>query len=492
MGFPALEEFLKLETVDCVKVLLEKNYKRNKLVEKLAKKNPGRIETLYGNVGETVDVKRAIEGCSYLFNLAGVIPPRSDKHPNDSYIANELGVKNIVEALKSHPEIRFVDVTTMALYGHRDKKNPFIRVGDPLFGGVFDFYTTHKLRGELAVLESDIPYFTIIRQTAMIYTDMLTGNLDSGIIFHTPFNGPIEWSTAEDSARLLAAIVREDTAGRLDMNNFWRKIFNLGGGEQSRVTGFDTIQGGFSLFGGSAKKFYEPNFNVTRNFHGGFFIDGDELDKLFHYRRENIADYWGKIKKAHPAVSMAKIVPSGLIKQFGIKRNFKDDLAPAYWYKHNDEARLIAFFGGIKAYENLPASWEDFPLWDYSAAKDLSCYKPIDYGFDIDKKDSEITLDDLKNVAKKHGGKLLSPTFKTGDVYAKAEWENSDGERFVARPYTVLRGGHWLNPLYKDYVWDFDRLSKKDALYAAYWYDWHDKDEQNRYYFDEQLNAKIR
>ena len=98
----------------------------------------------------------------------------------------------------------------------------------------------------------------------------------------------------------------------------------------------------------------------------------------------------------------------------------------------------------------------------------------------------------LKSVAKLHGGRLLSPTFKTGDVYSKVEWENCDGERFFARPFTVLRGGHWLNPLYSDYVWDFDRLSRKDALYAAYWYDWHDKSENNRYYFDENLNAKIR
>ena len=32
MGFPTLEEFVKLEGVDKVKVLLEKKYKRNKLV----------------------------------------------------------------------------------------------------------------------------------------------------------------------------------------------------------------------------------------------------------------------------------------------------------------------------------------------------------------------------------------------------------------------------------------------------------------------------
>ena len=72
------------------------------------------------------------------------------------------------------------------------------------------------------------------------------------------------------------------------------------------------------------------------------------------------------------------------------------------------------------------------------------------------------------------------------------EWENSDGERFFARPYTVLRGGHWINPIYKEYVWDYDRLAKKDELIAAYWYDSHNKDENHCYYFDKDLKAKIR
>ena len=104
----------------------------------------------------------------------------------------------------------------------------------------------------------------------------------------------------------------------------------------------------------------------------------------------------------------------------------------------------------------------------------------------------EINLQDLQNVAKMHGGKLISTEFKTGDVYAKLEWENSDGERFIARPFTVLRGGHWWNPLYTAFVWDFDRLAKKDQIYAQYWYDTHDKDEDHCYYFDDELKARIR
>ena len=492
MGFPTLEEFVKLEGVDKVKVLLEKKYKRNKLVEKLAKDNPGKIEIIYGTVASKDDIIKTIDGVSYLFNLAAAIPPRADKFPNDSYLANEVGVKNIVEILEARPEIKLIDITTVALYGHRTPKNPYVRVGDPLFPGVFDFYTTHKLRGEFAILESSIPNWAIIRQSAMIYLDMLTANMGDGLMFHTPFNNAIEWSTAEDSGRLLAAIIREDVAGHLNHDNFWGKIFNLGSGEESRITGYETVQGGFTIMGGEVKDYYNPNDCCVRNFHCGFYVDGEKLNELFHYRHDNVHDYWGKILKANPSMKMARFVPKALIKRFSLTSTMKDSNAPQYWYKHGDVARITAFFGSMEDYENQPKKWEDFDLWDASEAKKLKTYKPLDYGFDIEKSDKDITLEDLQNVAKMHGGKLLTTSFKKGDVYAKVEWENQDGQRFTARPFTVLRGGHWWNALYNEYVWDFDRLAKKDKIYAQYWYDSHNFDEDHYYYFDENLNARMK
>ena len=237
--------------------------------------------------------------------------------------------------------------------------------------------------------------------------------------------------------------------------------------------------------------FFEPKYNVTRNFHGGFYYDGDDLEKLFHFQQDKIDEYWDKILKKYSYYKMAKIVPAGLIKTFAIKRLFKDSNSPAYWYKHDDIARLTAFFGSKEAYENLPKTWDEFQLDDLRSVRSLSCYKPIDYGFDINKSDKDITIDDLRNVAKMHGGKLLDESFKTGDVYKKLKWVNQDGEEFECKPYTILRGGHWMNPLYKEYVWDFDRLSKKDKIFAQYWYDSHSEDENHHYYMDDNYEAHM-
>ena len=59
IGVPSLEEILKIPEIDKVKVLLERNYKRNKLVKNLAKKNPGKIEIFYGTVASKEDVEKA-------------------------------------------------------------------------------------------------------------------------------------------------------------------------------------------------------------------------------------------------------------------------------------------------------------------------------------------------------------------------------------------------------------------------------------------------
>lgn len=492
MGFSTLQEFIKIEGVDSVRVLLFPNEKRNKLVKKLAKKNNNKIEIFYGDIANYDDVANLVEGVSYLYNLAAVIPPLSDKDPERSYEANELGPINVVKVCENNPHIKLVDITSVALYGNRNIKHPFERIGDPLIPSVYDVYSTHKLRGEYLILESNIPNYVVIRQTAMIYLDMLTSNMNDGLMFHTPFNDPLEWSTAEDSGRLMAYIVKEDLAGKLNHDNFWNKVFNLGGGESSRVTGYETLGYGFKLIRGTTKKFFDPNYNCTRNFHGGFYYDGDELEKMFHYRQDTYEQYWAKINKKYPYFTLAKLVPSFMLKKFAIKKLFKDSNSPTYWYQHNDIARLTAFFGSKEAYENLPKEWCKFPLDDFSDKKFNNTYHPFDYGFDINKSDKDITFDDLKNVAKMHGGELLEKDFKTGDVYKKLRWKNQDGEEFLSRPYAIIRGGHWMNPIYKDDIWDFDRLSKKDKIFAQVWLDSHEQNENHLYYLDEDYNPHLK
>ena len=75
-------------------------------------------------------------------------------------------------------------------------------------------------------------------------------------------------------------------------------------------------------------------------------------------------------------------------------------------------------------------------------------------------------------------------------LYVPVLFKNSDGEEFLMKPYSVL-AGHWFNITYREYKWDFDRLSKKDKLYASIWYDSHKEDENKLYYMDSKFKAHM-
>ena len=480
--------------------ILDHDKKGTKKILKQNKKYLSKVVVIEGTIADEKVVKELIKGVDYVLNLAGAIPPESDKHPDHAIEANEKGVEVLVkciEEVKEH-QPKLIHTSTMGLYGDRREKHLFGEVGDPLLISPLDIYALTKLRGELTVLESDIKTWTVIRQSAMLYDAMMSKNISDGLMFHNCVNSPLEWTTANISAKLFLNILKRDVAGELNEENFWKHTFNLGGGDYNRLMGFETMDVGFKIIGGNFYQFYEPNYVSYRNFHGVFFLDGHKLEDLFHYQGDSVIGFWKHIADTHKYYALAKIFPKSWLKAMIIKPLLKDSNAPMYWYKHNDEARMYAYFGGKDKYEALPKEWKDFPI--LCLGKD-SQGNPIDYEylkthpnrlnhyFDIDKPRSELDIKDLRNVAEAHGGKLISKDFKKGDIYQKLEWEDQDGNRFIMRPHSILYCGHWNNVCYHEHAWDFDRLAKKDKIYAEIWYDQHEKDENRYYYFDENFVA---
>lgn len=502
MGERIFAYLLPEEYVEEIRIL-DHDKKGTTEILKANKKYKDKVKVFIGSLANKEIVKELIKDTDYVINLAAAIPPESDKHPDHAIEANETGVKVLVEAIEEIKEHqpKLLHTSTVGLYGDRCDKHLYGEVGDPLLISPFDIYALTKMRGEYMALESNIENWTVIRQTAMLYDKLMSKNMDDGLMFHTCVNSPLEWSTARTSATLYRNIIRADVNGELNTDNFWKHCFNLTGGEKNRITGCETMEAGLRIISGSFFQFYEPNYPAIRNFHGLWYSDGAKLDDMFHYTGETVDEFWDNVIKHHKIYSLGKLVPKSWLKAFTIKPLLKDNNAPMYWYKHKDEARMLAYFGGSKKYEELPKKWEDFNI--LCKGKDLDG-NPVDYEylrthptrlnhfFDIDKPRSELSIDDLKKVAEAHGGKLITKDFKKGDIYKKVEWETQDGERFVACPHTVLYCGHWYNVSYKEHAWDFDRLSKKDKIYAQIWYDRHKQNEDNYYYFDDKFNAHYR
>lgn len=482
------------DCADRIKILCRSKKKAKKII-KHNEAISHKIEVVYGGIEDADACRRLIEGCEIVFNVCAVIPPKSDSNPKSAIACNVTGVKTLIAAIESVKENQpaLVHISSVAVYGNRTGAHRYGRVGEPLVSGPFELYSATKILGEYAVLQSNIQKRVVLRQTAMLHYHIFSDNVHDGLMFHTPVDAPLEWATVRDSGRLLLNILKSFSDNTLP-ETFWKRVYNIGGGHSCRTYGYGTYDEGFKIIGGSFKNFFKPWYNATRNFHGMWFYDSDELENLFHFRGQSCHDFWQEMKRRHRIYTMGRFVPRPVISALFFKRLLRDDNSPSHWVKKGDDARAVAYFGGSEAFKaRKPLTWKDVELpTEIPAPVPMTSEENIEaYGYDISKADEDITSADLISVAEAHGGKCLSADKFDGDLYKKMEWETSDGEVFTADTYTVLRAGHWVNPLYTDWKWDFDRLSKTDRIFARIWYDSHEKDEDNVYYFDENFKACV-
>lgn len=502
MGREALYELASLADIT-VRILLLDTVGGRRFAKRAQKKLGGRVEEVFGDIADMNVCRRLVEGADYVINCAAVIPPKSDKYPDDSVRCNYDGVVNLIAAIKEHgSKARLIHISSVAVYGNRNYLHPWGRVGDPLLPSVYDVYAATKVRAERLVIESGLPYWAVLRQTAILHDRMLTDNLGDGLMFHTCFNTPLEWVTAKDSGYLMRRIIEKDTAG--SNVGFWRRVFNIGGGAENRKTGYDTFNEGFGIIGGSAEKFMKPGWNAIRNFHGLWFYDGRELNDMFGYVRQSVSDYWREILEKHGIYRLAKILPPSVIGKLAIEPLLKDDNAPQRWIDNGEAGRVRAFFGSAENVSMRPERWEDYYVVakgrlsdgtiDYERLKDITEAEKsgllLSHGYDETKPDEDLDIEDMAQAAEFRGGRCLSRSMTRGDLYTPLEWECCFGHRFFATPYAVLKAGHWC-PDCQAPAWDFDRQAARSPFYAQVYYDSHAKGERYRYYFDGEHRAVV-
>ena len=489
MGREVLIQTLALRGVEKVRVLLSPRKKNDKLAKQYRRLYGDRVEVLRGSVADEELCKKLVAGMDYVVHMAAVIPPRSDADFKASEECNKLGAIAMVNAVKAaEPQPSYIHISTVALYGNRNEKHPFGRVGDPLLVSAFDCYAMHKLEGERYCLEAGLKRWAVLRQTAMLHPNMMHDNVSDGLMFHTCLNAPLEWVSSRDSGYLIKRILERDGKGEIE--DFWKKIYNIGAGEKAMQTGYDTFKDGFGIIGGSAEKFFQPEWLAARNFHGVWFADGGELETLFGYQRDNPSDYWKEIGKHHKLYALGKLVPAKLIDLFLFKRLLKHPNSPYVWKKNaQTDARAFATFGNAVP----PKSWKEVKLLakgdfgDYDKLRSVENAKNsgllLSHGYDEEKPMEEWDLPDMRSAASFRGGECVSEQYN--GPYTKLTWKCHDGHEFGMTPYTVLRGGHWCPVCGQPAPWDFDRLAKDNPFFAQVWYDSHEKDENVTYRYGE-------
>lgn len=435
MGWAAFQELLGRTDRFRLSVLARPSAKNRKKLSKYTD-NPD-VEIIWGDLLDYDSILRGVTGASFVLHIGGMVSPMADMHPEQTMKVNIGAARNIVKAIheqNNKDEIALVYVGSVAQMGHHDAPHHWGRTGEPLIPSTYDFYSLSKCEAERVIAESGLKKWVSIRQTGMLYPDLLKKSNDP-IAFHVPFRGVLEWSTVEDSGRVMANACNEDVP-----DSFWRKFYNLSSGASFRLTNYEFEKKLLaSISCPPVEKVFKPNWFATRNFHGMWYTDADKLDEILHFR-ENIDcdEYFRRMKKQLPwYFSLACIAPAFIIRNVMKHVAENNELGTLYWINHNIEGRIKAHFGSLEEWKSIP-DWDKF---DTSRPSDTPILK--DLGFDENKPESEIDFTDIQNVAKLRKGECLAENIEKGDIDTPVMWKCEHGHTFTARPRSVLLGGHW-------------------------------------------------
>ena len=487
MGHHSFMEFIKHKDQYNIVILIRDSEKNRKMFAEYL--NDPSVRIVWGDLKNYEDVEKCVAGSDYVLHVGGMVSPSADYYPTKTIQTNTTAARNIVEAVKAQPNpdaIKVVYIGTVAETGDRNAPIHWARTGDPIKISIYDHYAISKVLAEEIFAESGLKYWVSLRQSGILYADILK-NIDP-IMFHVPINGVLEWATVEDSARLMLNVTGDDIP-----EEFWRRFYNIGSGEQYRLTNyeFEELLMQKTLRLGSVKKLFQPNWFITRNFHGQWYYDGDELEKYCHFRANVPVEQYFKslIDQVAPYYKLAFMAKpfAGVVKKFlGTLAN-KEIYGTQWWIKNEVPERISAYYGSMEEYKALPEKWDDFKVIIPSKKSTASDVVVLDHGYDETKAVEDITLEDLKKAAEFRGGECLATEAEYVDFYTPIKWKCARGHEFMMSPNLVLKGGHWCPSEVpsdcegKKFLWDYDTEAQVNPFFAQVWYPLHDKSEHNVY-----------
>ena len=460
-------------------VVLLRDSKKNRELFKAYDRDP-RVRIVWGDLTNYEDVLKCVEGSDVVLHIGGMVSPAADYYPKQTIKTNTGAARNIVDAVKAQPnadDIRVVYIGTVAETGDRNPPIHWGRTGDPIKISIYDHYAISKVKAEAIFAESGLRHWVSLRQSGILYPQILK-NFDP-IMFHVPINGVLEWATVEDSATLMLRCCQDNVP-----ESFWRCFYNIGSGEAYRLTNFEfeeLLLGAIGL--GDPKKIFEPNWFISRNFHGQWYIDGDKLEEIMHFRHNvPVKDYFRRMANALPGYfKLARVgrVFGGMIKTVAMEPLTRTEIYGTMdWIRRNNKARISAYFGSEEKWRKI-GTWHDFKIIRPSEEP-----RSLNHGFDESKPVCELDIEDMRAAAAYRGGELVSEIMEKGDMFTPLTWRCAHGHEFEMTPNLVLFGGHWC-PDELPWPWRYDEEAKVNPFFAQVWYPMHDRDEDN--YYDESI-----
>lgn len=288
----------------------------------------GALKVYLGDITDPQSLVEPTTDVDVVLHMASVIPPLAHDRPELAHKVNVEGTKNLITQLQQHSPKAFIAIaSSVATYGDR-LLNPYIKVSDPLTPAEGDNYAETKIAMERLVQESSLRW-TIYRLAAI----MGVGNHHIGrLMFRMPLGQIMEIATPRDTARAFVHTLKH-------LDAVEGKIFNLGGGAECTTTYGEFLAKNFELFGLGALDFPSHAF-ATKNFHCGYYEDGQELEDILHFRRDTLTDYYQEVEASIPWITrMAAKATRKIVKSYLLS---KSEPYKA-WVEHDEEAMQLYF-----------------------------------------------------------------------------------------------------------------------------------------------------
>lgn len=285
-----------------------------------------RIKIIFGNITNPQDVGTIPDTIDVVIHLAAIIPPTADEFPELSKQVNTGGTKNLIQHLeKQGHKPFFMYSSSISVYGDRIN-NPFIKVGDPLIPSEGDAYAETKIASETLIKKSHLDW-TVFRLAAIMGNHKI-----SKLMFHQPLNTALEIATPRDTARAFVNGIEKQ-------EQLSKKIFNLGGGESCRISYQHFLERSFAIFGLGKLNFPQHAF-ADKNFHCGYYEDGNDLENIVFFRKDSLEDYFRmESEKVSTFKKMAARIFKTPIKWYLLKLS-----EPFQAYKNQDQKEMHHYF----------------------------------------------------------------------------------------------------------------------------------------------------
>lgn len=473
MGQATLGELLAVPDRYNLRLLVRKSSKNEKLMRPLMGRSD--VTVCWGDLLNPEDVKRGLGNADVVLHIGAMVAPEADHCPERTMKVNVEGTRNVVQAILSRTDsdrVAMAYVGSVAEVSAHDEPCHWGRSGDPVLVAAFDYYGLSKAIAERVMVESGLKRWVVLRQSGVLHKGLLMKGTDP-ITFTVPLRGVLEWTTVEDSGRLMARLCSPDVPGEL-----WNNFYNFGSGPEFRLSNYRFESLLLKSIGcPPPEKVFSPGWFATRNFHGYWFSDSDRLERLIPFREKISAeDYFRRMSRALPwYFRLAPLAPPALIRAFMRRVGFTPGEGPLDWFRRTDrEQHIKAFYGSREHREAIPG-WEQFDISEPSAEPVM-----LSHGYDESKPESELDIADMREAARFRGGHCISEKMTKGDMAGKLEWECAFGHRFKASPALVLKGGHWC-PDCLPTPWRYDAEARVNPFIAQVWYAAHSADENETY-----------